>query len=309
VLERKHVGVKWPSTTTIGVILKRNGLVAGRRRRRVVTPYTEPLRHATAPNVLWCADFKGQFRLRNGRYCYPLTVTDAYSRMLLGCYALESTEEDPAIEMLADVFRRWGLPAAIRTDNGCPFASRALLGLSHMSVWWRRLGINHERIPPGHPEQNGRHERMHKTLKAETTRPAGVSFLQQQERFDQWCDEFNDERPHEALNDDTPSSRHTRSARDYPERLEEPDYPLHDAACRVSSSGHIGLPTGGSRKRKVFLSSVLEGELVGVRELDSRHWLVSFVDLDLGVIDLAENRLDEGRMAGNPQPSTAIHSP
>ena len=284
-LLRKHVGVRWPSTTTMGQILKKNGLVVERRRRRLVEPYTQPLRHATRPNAVWCADFKGQFRLGNGHYCYPLTVTDACSRMLLGCTALESTAEDDSIDAFADVFRQWGLPDAIRTDNGVPFASKALHGLSRLSVFWRRLGIAHERIDKGHPEQNGRHERMHRTLKAETTRPPGKTLLQQQERFDRFRDEFNIERPHEALDDDTPGSRHVPSERAYPTHLEDPVYPLHDDVCRVTPSGHIRVPTSAKRPQ-FYVSIVLGGELLGVREFDDDRWLVSFLDQDLGVINL-----------------------
>ncbi len=281
-LQRAQDGVRWPSTTTMGEILKRHGLVADRRRKRLVAPHTQPLRHATGPNVLWCADFKGQFRLGNGRYCYPLTITDAHSRMLLGCTALESTAEDESLASFAEIFREWGLPDAIRTDNGVPFASTTIHGLSRLSVWWRRLGIVHERIEKGHPEQNGRHERMHRTLKAETTRPPGNNLLQQQDRFDRFCDEYNLERPHEALNDDTPASRHAASDRRYPTHLDDPVYPLHDDVCRVTPCGHIGLPVA-RRKLKIYVSAVLAGELIGVRELDDDRWLLSFVDLDLGV--------------------------
>ena len=291
-LSRKHAGVRWPSTTTIGEILKRNGLVVGRHRRRLVTPHTQPLRHAIRPNALWCADFKGQFRLGNGRYCYPLTVTDACSRMILGCTSLESTKEDETVPAFAEVFRQWGLPSAIRTDNGVPFAcAGAPLGLSRLSVWLRRLGVDHERIEKGHPEQNGRHERMHRTLKAETTRPPGFNHLQQQERFDRFSDEFNRERPHEALDDDTPASRHEVSERAYPTDLPDPVYPLHDDVCRVTSSGHLRLP-GGRQAPRVFISIVFAGEMLGIRELDDDRWLVSFLEHDLGVVDVRTRRIE-----------------
>lgn len=207
--------------------MKREWLVPGRVTELRVTPHTEPLRHATAPNVLWCADFKGQFRMGNGHYCYPLTVTDAHTRCLLACIALESTREDEAKAAFADVFRRHGLPQAMRTDNGVPFATRTLQGLSRLSAWWRRLGIAHERIEPGHPEQNGRHERMHRTLKVETTHPAGAHLLQQQDRFDRFEREYNEDRPHEALNDATPASRYTASQRPYPKELSDPIQSIH----------------------------------------------------------------------------------
>jgi transposase InsO family protein len=191
--------IRVPAKSTIHAVLDRHGLVKrlGRRRNRA---NGTPLSPGAAPNDLWCADFKGEFRLGNGRYCYPLTVTDHASRFLLMCEALESTREDLAVTAFEQLFRERGLPAAIRSDNGVPFASpNALFNLSKLSVWWLRLGIAIERIKPGHPQQNGRHERMHLTLKREATRPPGINALQQQARFDACRDEFNTERPHQAL--------------------------------------------------------------------------------------------------------------
>lgn len=180
------------------------------------------------PNDLWCADFKGEFKLGNGRYCYPLTITDHASRFLLLCEALDSTREDSAITAFEQLFRERGLPLAIRSDNGVPFASpNALFNLSKLSVWWLRLGIAIERIKPGHPQQNGRHERMHLTLKKEATRPPGLNSLQQQDRFDSFLHEFNEERPHEALNMKRPADLYTASTRSY-DGLPELTYPLHD---------------------------------------------------------------------------------
>ena len=194
---------------------------------------------ATAPNQLWCADFKGEFKLGNGRYCYPLTVTDHASRYLLMCEALESTREDTAITAFEQLFRERGLPAAIRSDNGVPFASpNALFNLSKLSVWWLRLGIAIERIKPGHPQQNGRHERMHLTLKQEATRPAGMNSLQQQARFDDFMREFNTERPHEALAMKTPAQLYPPSPRPY-SGLPDVSYPLHDREIVVTACGRI----------------------------------------------------------------------
>ncbi|MER9927552.1 integrase core domain-containing protein, partial [Mesorhizobium sp. M0048] len=201
-LIRKLAGdVRIPAKSTVHAVLDRHGLVSqARKRNRANKAMGTPLSQAAVPNDLWCADFKGEFKLGNGRYCYPLTVTDQASRYLLLAEALEATREAPVIEAFVRLFRERGLPLAIRSDNGVPFASpNGLYNLSKLSVWWLRLGIAIERIKPGNPQQNGRHERMHRTLKQETTRPPGMNALQQQARFDAFISEFNEERPHEAL--------------------------------------------------------------------------------------------------------------
>ncbi|HWT84046.1 MAG TPA: IS481 family transposase, partial [Candidatus Methylomirabilis sp.] len=205
--------VRIPAKSTVHAVLHRHGLVAQARKRRNRAEGT-PLRQALAPNDLWCTDFKGEFKLGNGRYCYPLTVTDQASRKLLLLEALESTKELPVIEAFRRLFLEYGLPAAMRSDNGLPFASpNGLYNLSRLSVFWLRLGITIERIKPGHPQQNGRHERMHLTLKKEATRPACPNSLAQQARFDQFLNEFNAERPHEALAMKTPAEVYTPSSR------------------------------------------------------------------------------------------------
>jgi len=216
-LVRKLAGeVRIPAKSTVHAVLDRHGLVKRARQRRRFKAEGTPLSQAVAPNALWCADFKGEFKLGNRRYCYPLTVTDQASRMILMCEALESTKEQPVIEAFLRLFRERGLPAAIRSDNGLPFASpNGLYNLSKLSVWWLRLSIALERIKPGNPQQNGRHERMHRTLKAETTRPPGMNTLQQQARFDAFLREFNEERPHEAIGMQVPAQRYTPSARTY----------------------------------------------------------------------------------------------
>lgn len=281
-----------PVASTVGSLLERRGLVAPRRRRRTTPPYEAPLSVATAPNEVWCADFKGQFRLGNGRYCYPLTITDRHSRMLLACEALESTSLEPTRVAFELAFREYGLPLVLRTDNGTPFASRGLASLSRLSVWWLRLGIRHERIEPGHPEQNGQHERMHLDLKRETTRPAAATFLQQQERCDRFRQIYDYERPHEALGMLPPAKVHVVSTRAFPEHLPEPQYPLHDDVRKVSKSGHLGL---GSRKNgSVFLSAALAGEWIGLREVGDGLWLVSFMDLCLGQVDYRSRRFVPG---------------
>jgi len=296
-LERKRPGIRWPSTTTISVILRRQGLVAPRKRVRHIHVYDAPLATAEAPHDLWCADFKGQFRLGNGVYCYPLTISDLYSRSVLSCEGLEGTDGASSRLVFERAFREHGLPSVIRTDSGSPFASRGLFGLSRLSVWWLRLGIVHERIQPGHPEQNGTHERMHLTLKKETTRPAAANFLQQQERFDAFLERYNQERPHEALGLKTPSSYYGTSPRAFPKELPEPEYPLHDRCCTVWRSGHIHFGEPGVT---FFLSEVLAGERLGLREVDGDRWLVSFVSLDLGTINFRTRAFEP--LTTNPAP-------
>ena len=278
-LAKKQPEIQWPSGSTISDLLKRKGLVEPRgRRRKSLERRTAPLRGAGAPNEVWCVDYKGQFRLGNGSYCYPLTVTDLLSRYIVAVEGCDGTDEESAREVFTAAFREHGLPMVIRSDNGTPFASRGLAGLTTLSAYWLRLEIAHERIEPGHPEQNPTHERMHRTLKAETTRPAGQNALQQQERFDQFREEFNQERPHDALFGRTPSELYTPSRRAMPNSIPEPTYPLHDDILQVSQAGHIRLPRG----KQVFLSASLRGQTVGLREdLDGR-WLVTFMTLDLG---------------------------
>lgn len=299
----QYPSVRLPAPSTLGDVLKRNGLVASRRKRRKTPLHDAPLESALQANDLWCADFKGQFRLGNRNYCYPLTITDQFSRYLLTCEGLESTEGEPARKVFELTFREFGLPGALRTDNGVPFASRGLAGLSRLSVWWLRLGIIPERIEPAHPEQNGRHERMHLTLKNETTRPPAHSLLQQQERFDRFVKEYNHDRPHEALGQRPPTAVYTSSTRPFPNRLPEPEYPLHDDVLTVSKTGHLRL--GGRRRDpQFFLASALRGQRVGVREIADGVWLISFMSLDLGHFDMRENQFFEGCNAVHPQHSS-----
>src|SRR6478609_6729503 len=197
VLEREEPGRKWPAASTIGALLKREGMVVARRKRRRTAPYTEPLAHADGPNRVWCADFKGWFRTGDGERIDPLTISDAHSRYLLRCQAVEKTDTARVQAIFEAAFREYGLPQAIRTDNGAPFASHAIAGLSRLSVWWIKLGIVPQRIEAGHPEQNGRHERMHRTLKEST--PPRANRRAQQQSFDQFREEYNQVRPHQAL--------------------------------------------------------------------------------------------------------------
>jgi len=285
-LVRRLAGdVRVPAKSTIHAVLDRHGLVkrAGRTRNRATGT---PLSEGIAPNDLWCADFKGEFKLGNGRYCYPLTVTDHASRFLLLCEALESTREELALTAFERLFAERGLPLAIRSDNGVPFASpNALFNLSKLSVWWLRLGINIERIKPGHPQQNGRHERMHLTLKKEATRPPGLNSLQQQGRFDAFVYEFNAERPHEALAMKCPAELYVASPRRY-DGLPDLAYPFHDRDILVTACGRICL-----HRKKINVSTVLAGQRLGIREVDEGIWLASFMHYDLGYFDLEQKTL------------------
>lgn len=295
-LSRIEPGVRWPASSTIGDVLRRNGLVEPRRRRHAYSTYDGGLTQASVANDVWCADFKGQFRLGGGGHCYPLTISDRASRYLLACDAFGRIDTDDVIAAFFSTFRECGLPRVIRTDNGVPFATKGIAGLSRLTVTWLRLGIRHERIEPAHPEQNGQHERMHRVLKQETTRPASSTLLTQQERFDRFVREYNDVRPHEALEMRTPSELFVNSSRAMPVVVPEPRYPLHDDALHVNRSGRISL-----LRTPVFVGSCLTGELVGVRELDARRWLVSFADVDLGVWTKGEETLQ--RVDGTAQTS------
>ncbi|MGH9808638.1 MAG: IS481 family transposase, partial [Terriglobia bacterium] len=286
-LVRKFAGdVRIPAKSTVHAVLDRHGLVKRARQRRRCKAEGTQLSQAAQPNDLWCADFKGEFKLGNGRYCYPLTVTDQASRYLLACEALESTKEVPVIEAFGRLFKERGLPEAIRSDNGLPFASpNGLYNLSKLSVWWLRLGIAIERIKPGNPQQNGRHERMHRTLKAETTRPSGINSLQQQARFDAFISEFNDERPHEAIAMKVPAEIYSPSSRAYG-GLPELEYPFHDRDILVTACGRICM-----MRKKINVSTVLAGQKLGITEVDDGIWLVSFLHYDLGYIDLEQRTL------------------
>ena len=284
-LRRLPHAVKVPASSTIHAVLDRHGLVTRATRSRTRTEGT-PLSDGLSPNDLWCTDYKGEFMLADRRYCYPLTVTDHASRYLLLCEALESNRQELAFTAFERLFKERGLPRAIRSDNGVPFASpNGLFNLSKLSVWWLRLGISIERIQPGHPQQNGRHERMHLTLKQEATRPAGANILQQQAKFDAFLDEFNNQRPHEALDMKCPAELYRASPTPYL-GIPEPHYPFHDRTVMVTSCGRLCL-----YRKKINLTKSLAGQAVGVKEVDSGIWLVSFMDYDLGYIDLEEKTL------------------
>jgi len=280
VLEDNEPGRKWPAASTIGALLKRAGLVVERRKRHKTPPYSEPLGHADGPNRVWCADFKGWFRTGDGERIDPLTISDAYSRYLLRCQAVEKTDTARVQAIFEAAFREYGMPAAIRTDNGAPFASRALAGLSRLAVWWMKLGIVPERIEAGHPEQNGRHERMHRTLKQEVTQPAAANRREQQRVMDRFRQEYNQVRPHEALGMETPAAVYQSSPRRFPVRLPEPEYPETMLVRSVQQHGRIEW-----KKHEVFVSEVLWGERIGFLPVDEHLYTVYFCQFPIARFD------------------------
>jgi transposase InsO family protein len=284
VLQAREPRTVWPAASTLGDLLRRAGLSVPHRRRRYTVPLTQPLAAATAPNDVWTADFKGWFRTGDGMRCDPLTIADACSRFVLCCHITPPNGRGvrPWFER---TFREYGLPRALRTDNGPPFATIGAAQLSHLEVWWLKLGIHLDRIDPGHPEQNGRHERFHLTLQQETTTPPAATVAAQQRRFDQMRREFNTERPHEALGQRPPARVYVPSPRPYPDRLEDPWYDATHQVRRVKRMGQI--KWGGDA---VFVSEAMRGELVGLAETERGDWTVRFMHLELGRIDRTTRR-------------------
>jgi putative transposase len=278
VVSAAHPDWGWPAASTATELLKRRGLVEAQRRRPRYGPAAPPVAEAEAPNRLWTADFKGEFRTGDRRLVYPLTVMDRFSRYLLGCTSRTSTALDPAREVFTHLFREFGLPDRILTDGGTPFSSpRSPRRLSRLAVWWLELGIEPVVIQPGCPQQNGSHERMHKDLKAETTRPPEARFEAQQARFDSFRSEYNEQRPHEGLGMKRPAQLYQTSVRPFPDKNEEPVYPGHFELRRVRSSGEIKW-----RGQHQFLSEVLAGKLVGLEEVEDGLWSMHFGKALLG---------------------------
>ena len=279
-LEPAYPGLRLPATSTVGHLLARHGLTRPHRPVRRSTPYGQPFLGYDKPNAVWCADFKGHFRLGDRTRCHPLTISDGFSRYLLRCEGLRKARHEPTRAGFEQAFREYGLPDAMRTDNGAPFASLAIGGLSRLSVWWIKLGIRPERIAPGHPEQNGRHERMHRTLKAETAKPPKQDLFAQQEAFDLWRREYNEVRPHEALGQKPPATYYERSLRCYPEEAPDPKYQPQLETRRINQAG--GLKLG---RCMFYVSWCLANELVGLEELDDGKWLLQFGPHELAVLD------------------------
>jgi len=287
-VHKRHPNWDLPHRSTVCDILSRHGMVAKKRNRRRIGHPGKPTSQILAPNDVWSADYKGQFRTGNGIYCYPLTVTDGYSRYLLGCQGLNSTAVTEAKPVFTRLFKEYGLPQRIRTDNGVPFATNTLARLSSLSAWWVRLGILPELIEPGKPQQNGRHERMHRTLKAETTRPAAGSLAAQQRKFNTFREEFNNERPHEALDMQTPACLYRPSTREMPEKLPPFEYPDRFELRYVSANG--GIRWG---RDWINVSTVCIGEYVGLEEIDDGIWNVYFGPLKLGRLNERHMRIED----------------
>lgn len=277
-LETNDPETTWPAASTIGELLKTRGLVEGRRKRRRTPLSKQPLAAATESNIVWSTDFKGQFRVA-GRYCFPLTITDNYSRFLLTVHGVDDERETTVKPIFERAFREYGLPYRIRSDNGPPFASRAIGGLSKLSIWWVKNGVTPERIEPGKPQQNGRHERMHRTLKAETAKPPMPSAELQQTAFDNFIQEFNYERPHEALGQKPPASLYVPSHREMPTQPSDPEYPPEFLVRRLNDTGKLFW--GGTR---TYLGQVLAGETVGIEEIDDGVAQLWFGPIYLGLL-------------------------
>lgn len=277
---------EFPAASTITDVLARAGLVVKRPKRSGHAPLPTHLSFPKAANDVWCIDYKGQFRLLDGALCYPLTLTDQFSRFVLGIEAMEAIKSEAARDVCDELFRKYGLPGAIRSDNGSPFASRGLAGLTKLSAYWLLLGIRLERTRPSHPEDNGQHERMHRTLKQETTRPPAKNILQQQERFDSFIDVFNRKRPHEALAMKRPGDIYKESKRRMPATLPTPNHTDFDDVVRVSSNGYVSLG-----RNLVYLTDALARMHVGITEQPDGRLLVTFADLELGVVDRSLNKL------------------
>lgn len=275
----------WPAASTIGEIYKRHGLVKPRTKRKRVAPYSEPLRHCTSPNAIWSADFKGQFKLKNNKYCYPLTITDNFSRYLFACAAFLSPNSDETIKAFTKVFIEYGLPDALRTDNGQPFCGMGFTSLTRLSIWLLKLGIIPERINVGAPQENGRHERMHRTLKESAIINGASTLLEQQKKFDDFIYEYNNLRPHSALDGKRPKEIHVKSLRQFPEKLLEISYPDHFGLRKVKYNGEIKFTN-----KRYFLAELLHGETIGLEMIDDHRAIIHFSKMKLGIVD---SRLDK----------------
>ncbi len=285
-LKIQYPRIDWPAPSTIGEWLKKHGLVEDRKKRLRVPPYTEPFQECQSPNSVWSADYKGQFFTLDGKLCYPLTVSDNYSRYLLRCKGLFGPRYQETRDVFESAFKEYGLPDAIRVDNGTPFASRGIAGLSRLSIWWIQLGVIPERIDKGCPQQNGRHERMHRTLKAEAVDSKALNIKEQQKRFDWFCLDYNNYRPHEALNQEPPAKYYKKSNRIYVEKPVLPDYDKGFIVRRVCSGGDIKLY--GHRH---YLTELLFGQDVGLKETADGQLTIYYSFHPIGTLDLKKNKV------------------
>jgi transposase InsO family protein len=285
-LERHYPDIDVPSPSTIGEILKRHGLVHKRKRRFKVPPYTEPFKACEAPNTVWSADYKGQFYTWGAHICYPLTISDNYSRYLLACQGLAGPRYAQTRTVFEKVFKEYGLPDAIRVDNGTPFTGKCPGGLSRLSVWWIQLGITPERIDKGCPQQNGRHERMHRTLKEEAVDPFRCTMQEQQKHFDLFRMEYNNDRPHEALDQNAPNSYYRKSTKPYTEKRVKPEYDRGYIVRHVLHSGEITF-----RGTMYSITRLLTGEPIGLKEIADGQWKVFYSFHPLGILDERRKKL------------------
>lgn len=285
-LKRRHPQLELPAISTISYWLKKEGLVKERKKRRHVPAYTQPFCECHAPNDVWSIDYKGQFYMKNNRVCYPLTVSDNFSRYILGCDTLPGPRYNPTRHCLEGIFREYGLPQAIRFDNGTPFASRCIGGLSRLMIWFILLGIIPERIGKGCPQENGRHERMHRTLKNDVLDEVARNSKEQQKLFDVFRQDFNFYRPHESLNDQTPNDYYKKSHRPYVERPHPPEYGYGHIVRQVRQSGDIKF-----HGRMFYLTESLAGLPVGLQEIADGFWQLQFGFYVLGSVDLRKNKI------------------
>jgi transposase InsO family protein len=272
-----------PAASTIGDILDRYGLIRPRRARLRVPPHPSPLEPCSEPNDLWCVDFKGHFACGDGKRCHPLTITDAASRYLIKCEALIEPKHEPVQRHFELAFREFGIPTRIRSDNGAPFASIALGGLSRLSVWFIQLGITPERIEPGQPQQNGRHERFHRTLKEQTTKPPASTLIEQQRVFDRFRADYNEHRPHEALGQTPPAHHYEPSLRSMPDRPRAPEYAEDFVVRRVQYNGCFSW-----HSTALQVGSLLASQSVGLRQTDQYEWELYYGPLLIGYVLLRD---------------------
>jgi len=285
-LKRQYPEIIWPAPSTAGEWLKKHNLIKKRKKRHHVAPYLEPFKQCTKPNAVWSADFKGQFHTKDGNVCYPLTISDNYSRYLLRCRGLKGPRYYQTKVVFESAFKEYGLPDAIRTDNGIPFAYMSIGGLSYLSIWWVLLGIVPERINKGCPEENGRHERMHRTLKEEALNPIAKTLKEQQLEFERFKIAYNSERPHEALNQKYPSEYYKISERSYPKRLKKPEYDTVTEVRRVTRNGHFMF-----KNHDFFISKLLGGYAIGLKEVADGYWQIYFSFQPIGLIDIRKERI------------------
>jgi len=285
-LKRRYPELELPAVSTISYWLKKEGLVEHRKKRLHVPPYTEPFAECSAPNKVWSMDYKGQFYTKNGRVCYPLTLSDNFSRFLLGCKALAGPRYIPTRDALISAFREYGLPDAIRSDNGTPFAGKCVGGLSRLSIWFIQLGIIPERIEKGCPQQNGRHERMHRTLKNDVLDQIAKNLKEQDKRFDIFRYDYNNYRPHESLNDQTPSDYYKKSNRPYVKHLHQPGYDYDYKVRQVRRDGMIKF-----NGRMFYITELLRGQSVGLKEIADGLWQIQYSFYVLGSVDLRKNKI------------------